>query len=147
MKFFIVLFVLLSSLNAIVYDESLKILDSLKQEAIVLGDGKNEVSVFVDPLCPHSRDFIEMIESSTKMKSLYTYYIYLYRLPRFDSQNYISYIYNSKNRLQALKEIMILKQNLDKKSFPTNKSEQTIKKIAISIGVDKRPYLIIKRIK
>lgn len=45
------------------YEEAYPIFESLSDFEIVLGTGSRNIVVFVDPMCPHSRNFIEMIST------------------------------------------------------------------------------------
>ena len=68
------------------------LIQPIEQHAIIYGEGERKVYVFVDPKCPHSRDFITMINENTKMRSMYRYYIFFYELKRFHSHHLIAVI-------------------------------------------------------
>lgn len=124
------------------------LLEPIEQHAMVYGDGNKKVYVFVDPKCPHSQDFISMINENVKMRNIYRYYIFFYELKRFKSHDLIATIYTSSMPLQRTLEVMV-----GHKEMPTNrpadaKIEEKIGEIAHvaeEIGVSKRPYLIIMK--
>lgn len=128
------------------YDTSVQLLKSIQNDAIILGNGKKQIFVFVDPLCPHSRKFITMISKSSKMLSKYRYYIYLYRIPRLKSTDVVSAIYMSQNPLETLLHIMV-----DHKTDSTQGDESALAKVsrieavAQEMDVYKRPYLFMTK--
>ena len=111
-----------------------------------MGRGAIDVYVFVDPLCPHSRDFVEMIAQSEKMQSKYHYYFYLYTLKRFHSEDVVATIFASQEPLMTLKEVMVqrkdvaLQQSISKE---TQKKVDAISSVAMKLDVYKRPYMIM----
>lgn len=122
------------------------LLEPIEKHAMVYGEGSKKVYVFVDPKCPHSRDFISMINESTKMRSIYRYYIFFYELKRFQSHSLIASIYASPVPLQRTLEVMVGLKETETTHAPGAKVEEKITeiaKVAEEIGVSKRPYLII----
>lgn len=116
--------------------------------AMEFGTGARKAYVFVDPKCPHSRDFIAMIYENEKMQNNYHYYIFLYELKRFNSHNLIGSIYASSSPLQSTLGVMVAGKKMDElKSFSGKVQDRidSIASVAEAIGVNKRPYLIIKK--
>lgn len=126
--------------------DALPHLSTIEPYALHVGYGHSRVYVFVDPLCPHSQDFIELIMDSQKMQKKYSYSIFLYHLYKFDSKNVINYIYSCQNRLECLKEVM-LEHHLHQDRHKQPSFIETIEKKAKALGVDKRPYLFIQKVK
>ncbi|WP_289413867.1 hypothetical protein [Sulfurovum zhangzhouensis] len=128
------------------YDTSVTLLQDIQSDAIILGEGKKLVYVFVDPLCPHSRKFITMVSQSPEMLSKYRYCIFLYSIPRLKSTDVVSAVYMSPKPIDTLLQIMV-----EQKVSSTKGDEVTIAKvariakIANKMDVYKRPYLIIKK--
>lgn len=116
--------------------------------AIQYGTGDIKAYVFVDPKCPHSKDFLSMIHDNKKMQGIYHYYIFFYELKRFHSHALIGTIYTSSSPLQQTLEVMVGGKEIEElKSFPQKIDEQigAIERVAEAIGVNKRPYLILKK--
>lgn len=130
------------------YQQQAALLQPIERHAIVYGEGERKVYVFVDPKCPHSRDFITMINENTKMRGIYRYYIFFYELKRFHSHDLIATIYASSSPLQRTLEVMVG----GKETMTNSKIEPTIEakiddiaRVADAIGISKRPYLIIMK--
>ncbi|HFU74583.1 MAG TPA: hypothetical protein ENK65_03420, partial [Helicobacteraceae bacterium] len=87
--------------------ESLPYLETIESQALRIGNGPVKVYVFVDPLCPHSRNFLSLISQSEKMKSRCAYYLFLYTLPRFKSYKEVASIYGAKKPLNTLIDFMV----------------------------------------
>ena len=116
--------------------------------AIQYGTGDIKAYIFVDPKCPHSRDFLSMIHDNDKMRSIYRYYIFFYELKRLHSHDLIGTIYASQAPLQKTLEIMVGEKEIEEqKSFSAKVDEriESIEAVAEAIGVNKRPYLILKK--
>ncbi len=125
---------------------SLPLLKTIESSAIRMGNGPVEVHVFIDPLCPHSRNFIEMIAESEKMKSRYSYRFYLYTLPRMHSEAIVATIYDDDDPLALLLDVMVNKKEVVVKSVSNQAVTQkidAIAKTAQQLDVYKRPYLIM----
>ena len=145
MKALIFSLILLSNLFSM---EDPKILmDSISQHAIRFGDGPNKVYAFVDPLCPNSQHYISVISKSKDLHRMNAYYIFLYKLPMFNSAELIQYIYQSEEPERTLKWAMLHQDYEVPFEFEASESTQNkIKEIA-NIGkemqIKRRPYLLI----
>jgi len=120
----------------------------LEQYAMQYGEGDIKAYVFVDPKCPHSRDFISMIHDNEKMRGIYRYYIFFYELKRFNSHKLIGTIYSSSSPLQKMLEVMVGGKELELLPSLSSQVEEEIGDIdhvAGELGVNKRPYLIIAK--
>lgn len=116
--------------------------------AMQYGSGNITAYVFIDPKCPHSRDFISMLYENEKMRGIYHYYIFFYELKRFKSHKLIGTIYTSPTPLQKTLEVMVGGKKMDEmKSLSAKVNEQigAIEQVAKTIGIKKRPYLIIAK--
>ena len=89
------------------YDVSASLLQSIDNDAIILGNGKKLLYVFIDPLCPHSRKFITMVSKNPKMLSKYQYHLFLYSIPRMKSTEVVSAVYMSADPIETLLQIMV----------------------------------------
>ncbi len=125
------------------------ILEEIKPYAITYGEGKKEVHVFVDPMCTLSKEYMKWVTSNDRLKKRYTYYIYMYKLKKYDSMNLMRYIYGQEYQFTVLKEVMVNNQLPDTGGVrPTPSIEKKIRQIAEAakkIDVYKRPYFIILR--
>lgn len=124
--------------------ESLPYLQSIEHHALIMGNGPIKTYVFIDPMCPNSKNFVALIHESEKMRSKYTYYFFLYELKRFKSASLIAQIYSANNPLETMQKVMIEEKAL---SFPPKLSVSAkivdISHAAEAIDVYKRPYLIM----
>lgn len=128
------------------YQQKVALLQPIERHAIIYGEGERKVYVFVDPKCPHSRDFITMINENAKMRSIYRYYIFFYELKRFHSHHLIATLYASPSPLQRILEVMVGGKEIvtDTQIEPNIESKiDDIARVADAIGISKRPYLII----
>ena len=126
------------------YDQSLSILQTIHDDAIILGSGKKQIYVFVDPLCPHSRKFITMVSKKPKMLSKYRYHILLYSIPRLKSEDVVSAVYLSPNPMDTLLQIMVEdKVHHEKSNEKTQAKVSRIETVAKEMHVNKRPYIFI----
>lgn len=146
----VLLCILTVQVNASDYTNTQKIalIQPIEHDAIIYGEGERKVYVFVDPKCPHSRDFMTMINENAKMRSIYRYYIFFYELKRFHSHNLISAIYASSSPLQRTLEVMVGDKEIptDTKIDPKIESKiDEIAHVADIIEISKRPYLIIMK--
>ncbi|WP_373020958.1 hypothetical protein [Sulfuricurvum sp.] len=124
------------------------LLEEIEHHAMIYGEGEKKVYVFVDPKCPHSQDFISMINENAKMRTMYRYYIFFYELKRFNSHDLISAIYESATPLQRTLEVMVGGKEMQTSNQIEPKIETKIgdiARVANEIGVSKRPYLIIAK--
>lgn len=147
---FLILLVSAVQINAaeLTNKQKMALLQPIEQHAMIYGEGERKVYVFVDPKCPHSRDFMSMINENTKMRSMYRYYIFFYELKRFNSHDLIKTIYTSAAPLQRTLEVMVGAKELPIESRNELKIEakiDDIARVADLIGVSKRPYLIITK--
>lgn len=139
-----------AQINASEYTNNQKIalLQPIEHDAIIYGNGEKKAYVFVDPKCPHSRDFIAMINENAKMRSIYKYYIFFYELKRFHSHDLIAAIYASSSPLQRTLEVMVGDKKIpaDTKIDPKIESKiDEIAHVADLLEISKRPYLIIMK--
>ncbi len=126
------------------YELSVSLLQSIHNDAIILGSGKKLLYVFIDPLCPHSRKFITMVSKNPKMLSKYQYRLFLYSIPRMKSTEVVSAVYMSDNPIETLLEIMV-DDNIyyDKSNEMTKARVDRIDAVAKEMDVYKRPYIFI----
>ena len=127
------------------YEKSMALLQGIRGEAIVLGGGKTEVYVFVDPLCPHSRKFMTMVSRSEQMLAKYKYYIFLYSIPRLRSEKVVSAIYASPKPSDVLLKVMVDKAPppIDAGGGQAERTVADIAAVARELDVYKRPYVIV----
>jgi len=141
-------FVLLLSLNLFGSQKEEVLLKSISEYAIRIGTGNvSREYVFVDPLCPHSRKYIKMISEDEDLQKENSYFVFLYRLPKFDSDALIQYIYQAKDKRTVITQIMIDKKDMEDALFDFEVNEKTVKivnKIALvaqKLKVDRRPQM------
>lgn len=145
MRIFFSIFLLLLNLYAV--QDYQKLLDSISEHAIQIGHGPNRIYAFVDPLCSKSQSFIRLIDERKDLQERASYYIFLYRLPNFHSDEYIHYIYQSAQTLDALKTIMLYEDYDETDEFEV--SHKTLEKtkqiadVAKELKMKRRPYLLI----
>lgn len=123
------------------------LLEPIVPDAMLLGHGPVDVYVFVDPECPHSREFVTFIAESAKMQSRYRYHFYLLELPRFHSQEIINAIYAAPSPLEAMIAHMTKQTRMtpvESQGAAAGKIAR-IKAAADTIDVYKRPYLILNK--
>lgn len=122
-------------------------LESISKYGIKFGSGKNsDIYVFIDPLCKYSRELMKKINSNKMLQLTNTYHIFLYRLPRLDSQKTMEYILESKDPKEALISVMIDEDVVDLGKFEakeeTKKILEEISKVAQTLEMTQRPYMI-----
>ncbi len=155
-SFFFIFFVLL--LNSLVANEpliskkkaplsvALPLLKSIDHHAIVIGDGPTHMYAFIDPVCPRSREFVEMILENKKMQKRYTYHFFYYELKRFHTKDLIGTIYADKDPFAMMVKVMV---NKDEVKFVKKLSPKVIalmndiSTIAEQLDIYKRPYLFV----
>lgn len=129
--------------------ETLLLLEELKDDAIVFGNGKKEIHSFIDPKCSVSQRYLKhLIRKKKKLFKRYKIYLYLYELKRKKSANIIQNIFDSDFPDILLKAIMVDKniklsefdEDLDDEDI--NSKMERINQVAKKIGVYKRPYII-----
>lgn len=143
------LFMILLSLNLLAAQIEQSLLNTISQYAIQIGNGNaNNRHVFVDPECPFSREYIQKITEMEDLDKDNSYYIYLYRLPKLDSDELIQYIYQSKDRIRTLKDIMVDEEDLEEDVlFNFEVTEETlaiineVASVAKKLKVNRRPQI------
>ena len=128
--------------------QSLPLLATIEGDALHLGTGERKIYLFVDPLCPHSQDFMDLIANNEKLLLRNNYNIYLYTLKRLHSENTVTSIYMSKDPMQALVDVMIKKSKINIKVQPSQEVRSkivAIEHVAEKLDVYKRPYLILTK--
>ncbi len=150
MKLFMALFCIFTLSFAQVHTKaSLKIalplLKKLNHIGIPIGEGSTDVYAFIDPLCPHSRNFVTMVAHNQKLQKKYHYIFLLYTLPRLHSEQAVKAILTAKNHLLALKKVMIHHQRLTQKHPPSSvlQAIKMIQTVAKKLDIYKRPYLFL----
>ena len=126
--------------------QSLPLLKTIETEALHLGSGPVKVHVFIDPLCPHSRNFVEMVAESEKMRARYSYNFYLYTLPRLHSEGMVATIFAAENPLQLLLKVMVEREEVETNehtSAVVHQKIEAIEAVAKQLDVYKRPYMIM----
>lgn len=141
------LLLILFSFNLCAFESRHTLMDSIIDDAIRIGNGPNTYYAFVDPLCPKSQRFITMISDRKDLQHKNSYYIFLYRLPSFDSDEYIYYIYQSQHPLEALREIMIDQDYYQVDIIDTQETIRAkidhIAEVGQQLKMKRRPYLLI----
>jgi len=128
------------------YDVSASLLQSIDNDALILGNGKKLLYVFIDPLCEYSRKFIKMVSKNPKMLSKYQYHLFLYSIPRMKSTEVVSAVYMSADPIETLFQIMIEhKVRYSKVNEMTKARVDRIATVAQEIDVYKRPYIFIMK--
>jgi len=139
--------ILMFTITLFSYENSYSLASSLSDKAIVIGHGPEQAYVFVDPLCPKSRAFIKMISEREDLQAAQSYYIFLYRLEKFDSDKTIQYIYQSSNPKLTLQKLVIEEEKVDLEYFKVKKETiALIDSIAMSaqqMQMVKRPYSLV----
>ncbi|CAA6815800.1 MAG: Unknown protein [uncultured Sulfurovum sp.] len=153
-KYAILLFFCMSSLFAIPQTKQLispelttKLIETIKDDAIILGSGGKEIHIFIDPLCKMSQRYLKLLyKRNNAIFSEYTVYLYLNELKAKKSKKHILNIIHSESKEKMLCDIMLGNQStiLQKiRNKETEKIFQKISTVAKRIGVYKRPYIII----
>ena len=144
MKVLLVCIVFFTSLFSL--EDRQALMDSISQHALRIGNGPNTTYSFVDPLCPKSQAFIELISTRNDLQEATSYYIFLYELPKFLSTEFIIHIYQSEDPVQTLKEIMIHEEYDIESPQITEKTKQkleSISEVAKQMNIKRRPYLLL----
>ena len=139
--------IILLSITLLSVEKPQSILDSISQHAIRIGDGKtSNMYVFIDPLCRHSKKYIKDITLDEELQKKNSYYIFLYRLPKFESEKLIQYIYQSEDPKEGLEDIIVYEDEIDLDEFQVSKKTLKIINQVAFIGkvfkIDRRPYVI-----
>jgi len=105
-----------------------------KYSNFTYGEGEKEYYLFTDPQCPYCKKFEKLLYSSDLKDKVKIYY-FLY--PLFFHKEAIpmsNYILSKKDKVKALKEVMI-NDSKEYKSFSNQKSEELIKNDEIAFDV------------
>jgi hypothetical protein len=150
----IILFFSMTSLMALPKEKQLvssevaiNLLQNIKNNAIVLGYGEQEVHTFIDPLCIMSQRYLELLyKRKKKIFAQYTIYLYLHEIKSKNSKQHILNIMHAESSENMLRAIMLNKEGYTL----TNKIDYKIKDVfddvaraANKIGVNKRPFIMI----
>lgn len=125
---------------------ALPLLKSIDHNAIIIGNGPIHMYAFIDPVCPRSREFVEMIVENIKMQQTYTYHFFYYELTRFHTKHIIETIYTEKEPLEMMKKIMIDKIEVplvEQASVKVLDKIDDISMVAQKLDIYKRPYLFV----
>ncbi len=122
-------------------------LEAIEHHAIRFGTGEmSKVYVFVDPLCQYSKALMKKIDENKMLQLTNSYYIFMYRLPRLDSEKSMQYILEAKDRKEALVEVMIDEEIIDVSDLvakpQTLKALKEIAEVASTLEMTQRPYMI-----
>ena len=144
-KLFILLFLFI---NIYAIEKPHALLDSISSYSIDIGNGKtNDVYIFVDPICPFSKKFIKKISQDKMLQLINSYHIFLYRLPKFESDKLISHIYQSDDMAKELISVMVNNKTVDLSALHVDvEKDKYIKNVALvaqNLHVKKRPYIIL----
>jgi len=126
---------------------AIELLETIKRDAIVLGNGEIEVHTFIDPLCKMSQRYLFLIHKRNhEVFSHYTIYLYMHELKSKKSKNHILTILDAKSSERMIDTIMIEKDMsklLSRHSVESRRTFEEIANVAKKIGVYKRPYVMI----
>jgi len=154
MKYIIILLLLVMPLMGAPKEKQLvspevaiELLETIKNNAIVLGGGEKEIHIFIDPLCSMSQRFLKLIyKRNNKLFTKYTIYLYLHEIKSKKSKKHILNIIGAKSDERMLRAIMLRKETFELRDIDDEKSKKTFNEIADvagQIGVYKRPYIMI----
>lgn len=128
------------------YANQLKSLESIEEKAFVYGRGEKKVYLFIDPWCKYSRKFISLVSKNPRMLSKYRYYIYLYGIKRLHSKKAIAAVYQSKDPLTTLLDIMLNDNHQTARVTEATKNKiDVISNVAQTLHIHKRPFIIIEQ--
>lgn len=127
--------------------EPQKSLEAISKYAVKIGSGnESDVYIFVDPMCQYSKKLIKKLHENKIIQLANTYYIFLYRLPKFDSTKMMQYILEASDQKEALIDIMVHEEPLDLEGFEakeqTKAALEAISDVAKTLDMTKRPYMI-----
>lgn len=142
-----ILIILLLCFNVFAVEKPHDLLDSISADAINIGSGKkNDVYVFVDPMCKYSKKFIKKISENKMLQQINSYHVFLYRLPKYESDKLIYYIYQSSDRKKLLLDAMLRAKKINLDNYKATPKEieiaKRVAKVAKNLKVKKRPYVI-----
>ncbi|MDQ7085634.1 MAG: hypothetical protein Q9M36_12305 [Sulfurovum sp.] len=125
----------------------MQLLESIKKDAIVLGSGEIEVHAFIDPLCKMSQRYLSLIyKRNHEIFSHYTIYLYMHEIKAKKSKQHILTIMDATSPERMIHNIMIDKDMsalVSRHSVNSRELFEDIAKVAKTIGVNKRPYIMI----
>ena len=123
------------------------LLETIKKDAIVLGNGDIEIHTFIDPLCKMSQRYLALIyKRNYEIFSKYKIYLYMHEIKSKNSKKQILRIMDATSSERMLTSIMLKKDISQLKFRYSGKNLRTFDKIANianKIGVNKRPYTMI----
>ena len=123
---------------------TLLLLETVKEHAIVFGEGAQEVHVFIDPYCPFAREYLTLLLNKSEQNfKENTYYFYLYKLKQKDSKEAIQTILSAEDKREILIEIMVNDDFFIDENLDVEAKIREIADVAKKIGVNKRPYILI----
>ncbi len=127
---------------------AIKLLETIKEDAIVVGNGDIEIHTFIDPLCKMSQRYLALIyKRNYEIFSKYTIYLYMHEIKSKKSKRQILSIMDATSPERMLTSIMLKKDISQLEPRYNGKHLRTFYKIANvaeKIGVNKRPYTMIK---
>lgn len=126
---------------------AIELLETIKEDAIVLGTGEIEVHTFIDPLCKMSQRYLALLyKRNTDIFSKYTIYLYLHEIKSKKSKRQILSIMDAVSSERMLTSIM-LKKDMSKLKYRYSgenlRKFDKIANVAEKIGVYKRPYIML----
>ena len=131
----------------LLHTETFKLLQKIRPYAMQLGVGMTEIYVFVDPMCPKSRAYITQISTSGHLLRTHKYFIFLYRLEKFDSDRLIRTIYSASDPKKMMQKVMIercapeaLKGGSEAYA---DAAVRTVAEVGGALEMKRRPYLMI----
>ncbi|MFT5662627.1 MAG: 4-diphosphocytidyl-2C-methyl-D-erythritol kinase, partial [Sulfurimonas sp.] len=96
--------------------------------------------------CPHSKKYITKIIQNKKALEINSYYIFLYKLPKYDSSKLSQHIYKSHTPLKTLQDVMVANNTANVASTELDKKQENIlneiTKVAIELKIHIRPYVM-----
>lgn len=126
---------------------AITLLQTIKDDAIVLGNGEIEVHTFIDPLCVMSQRYLALLyKKNNKVLSKYTIYLHFHQIKSKKSKKHILNILSAESREKVMDTIMLKKDSFTLKNIRNRKNEELFEKVsdvAKKIGVNKRPYIMI----
>lgn len=126
---------------------AIELLETIKTDAIILGNGEIEVHTFIDPLCKMSQRYLSLVyKRNYELFSKYTIYLYMHEIKSKKSKKHILTIMDAKSSERMLNTIMIEKdmtQLVSRYSVRSRRTFEEIANVAKKIGVYKRPYIMI----
>lgn len=124
-----------------------ELLETIKTDAIVLGNGEIEVHTFIDPLCKMSQRYLALLyKRNYEVFSKYTIYLYMHEIKSKKSKKHILSIMDATASERMLTSIMLTKDMSQLKYRYSGENLRIFDKIANvaeKIGVNKRPYIMI----